>query len=251
MTLQMLANMTRTLGEPWRDYVIVGEGNSSMRIDDDSFYVKASGQQMETIDTDGFVAVHFAPMLALFDDPPKTRSDQKARMMAARLDQSSEVVPSVETSFHAMLLHDTGARFVGHTHPTPVNQLVCSNHARTFAEKRLFPDHAVLCGPEAVFVPYVDPGLPLALAIREQVKTYVDKYGVAPHEIVLANHGLIALGQSPQEILNITAMSVKAAKILVGALTVGEPAYMDPADVLHIYHRPDEIYRRGRFVSGS
>ncbi|MEO0562038.1 MAG: class II aldolase/adducin family protein [Chloroflexota bacterium] len=247
MTLQKLADMTRTLGEPWRDYVVVGEGNTSMRIDDDSFYVKASGQQMETIDTDGFVAVRFAEMLALFDDPPRTRSEQKARMMAARLNQSNEVAPSIETSFHAMLLHDTGAAFVGHTHPTPVNQLACSNQARTFAEKRLFPDHAVLCGPEAVFVPYADPGLPLAQAIRTEVKAYMDKFEAHPHEIVLANHGLIVLGQSPQEILNITAMSVKAAKILVGALSVGEPVYMEPADVLHIYQRPDEIYRRDRF----
>ncbi|MEL6148877.1 MAG: class II aldolase/adducin family protein [Chloroflexota bacterium] len=251
MTLQQLTHLTRTLGEPARDYVIVGEGNTSMRIDEDSFYVKASGQRMETITEAGFVAVRFEPILALFDDPPQTRTELKARMMTARVDQSTEVVPSVETSFHAMLLHDTGAAFVGHTHPTPVNQLLANNHAQTFAEKRLFPDHAVLCGPESVFVPYVDPGLPLAQAIRERVRAYMDKHGAAPHEILMANHGTIALGQSVDEILNVTAMSVKAAKIMVGALSTGQPNYMSPEDVMHIYKRPDEIYRRSRFVSGE
>jgi rhamnose utilization protein RhaD (predicted bifunctional aldolase and dehydrogenase) len=139
MSLARLASMTRTLGEPHRDYVIVGEGNTSMRIDDDSFYVKASGQQMERIEPEGFVAVRFEPVLALFDDPPQTRTEQKERMMAARVDPSNEIAPSIETSFHAMLLHDTGAAFVGHTHPTPVNQLACSNHCADFCRETALP----------------------------------------------------------------------------------------------------------------
>jgi ribulose-5-phosphate 4-epimerase/fuculose-1-phosphate aldolase len=89
------------------------------------------------------------------------------------------------------------------------------------------------------------------MLIRERVQAYMEKYNAAPHEIVLANHGLIVLGQSPEEILNVMAMSVKAARILVGALSVGEPAFMDPADVMYIYQRPDEIYRRDQFVSGN
>ena len=44
--LSDLINMTRALGEPAMDYVIIGEGNTSMRIDEDSFFVKASGHQM-------------------------------------------------------------------------------------------------------------------------------------------------------------------------------------------------------------
>jgi len=248
MTLQTLVDMTRTLGEPHRNYVIIGEGNTSHRIDGNTFYVKASGQQMRTITEDGFVAVHFDPILDLLDNPPKTRTEQKERMMGARVDQDSALSPSIEVSFHGMLLHETGAKFVGHTHPTAVNQLLCSNHAADFAHKRLFPDHVVLCGPEAALVPYADPGLPLAIIMRKRVREFMDKHGESPREILLANHGLIALGSSVQEVMNITAMSVKAAHTMVGALSVGEPVFMDAEDVQHIHTRPDEIQRRNMFA---
>ena len=105
----------------------------------------------------------------------------------------------------------------------------------------------VLCGPESVFIPYVDPGLPLARAIREQVHAYMDKYDEAPKVILLASHGLIALGNSTTEALNITMMANKAADILWGALQLGEVPFMAKEDIMHIYKRPDEIYRRKQF----
>jgi rhamnose utilization protein RhaD (predicted bifunctional aldolase and dehydrogenase) len=248
MQINELVTMTRTLGQPNLDYVIIGEGNTSARIDDDSFWIKASGQQMQGIEPDGFVAVQFAPVLAMFDEPPQTLTEQNAIMAKAKVDPAAPQRPSVEVSFHAMLLHDCGVAYIGHTHPIAVNRILSSNRARQFAENRLFPDEVVLCGPESVFVPYLDPGLPLAIAIREQLRRYMDKYGEAPKVVLLANHGMIALGQSATEILNITAMCVKAAHIFTGACATGEPMFMPPEEVMHIYKRPDEIYRRARFV---
>ena len=148
-----------------------------------------------------------------------------------------------------MLLHDCGVKFVGHTHPTAVNRLMCSIHAETFAQKRTFPVEVVLCGPESVMVPYVDPGLPLAIVMREKVAEYMARFDEAPKVILLKNHGVIALGETPTEVLNITAMCVKAANILSGAYAVGGPVFMDEADIMHIYKRPDEIYRRNLFVN--
>lgn len=147
-----------------------------------------------------------------------------------------------------MLLQDCGVNCIAHTHPVVVNQLLCSQHAETFAKRRLFPDEVVLCGPESVFVPYVDPGLPLAQAIRERTRAYMDKHGEAPKVILLANHGMIALGENTTDALNITLMCVKAAKILTGAYAVGEPQFLSDEIVHHIYFRPDEIYRRRLFV---
>lgn len=246
--LETLRELTLTLGEPHRNYVIIGEGNTSTRIDDDAFYVKASGQQMGNITRDGFTAVHFPPILDLLDNPPDTMTKQKEIMAAARVNPDKDALPSVEVSFHAMLLHECGVQFIGHTHPITVNRLMCSEHAETFAKKRTFPDEVVLCGPESVFVPYVDPGLPLAIEMRTHVRNYMQRMGEAPKVILLANHGVIALGSTPTEVLNITAMCVKAAEILSGAYAIGEPVFMDEADVMHIYKRPDEIYRRKMFV---
>ncbi len=246
--LQTLVHMTRTLGEPHRDLVIIGEGNTSHRIDDATFWVKASGQQMTTIDADGFVAVQFGPMLGLLDDPPEKRSEVQAIMQSAKVDQDTPKRPSIETSFHAMLLHECGVQIVAHTHSTAVNRIMCSNRAEQFAHNRLFPDEVVVCGPESVLVPYCDPGLPLAIEMRDHVRTYMDQQGEAPKVILLTNHGLITLGQTADEALNITAMFVKAAEIFWGACAVGEPVFMNPADIMHVYHRPDEVYRREGFA---
>lgn len=249
--LDRLVSMTRTLGQPHLDYVIIGEGNTSQRIDSDTFWVKASGQQMQKIERDGFVAMRFAPLLNLINDPPNSAARVQQIMMDARVDTTSSRRPSVEVTFHAALLADCGATCIAHTHPVVINQVMCSSRAEQFARNRLFPDDVVLCGPESVFVPYVDPGLPLAVAIRERVRAYTTHYDESPKVILMANHGLIALAQTHEEALNITAMAVKAAAIFVGACAVGEPMFMTEADVLHIHRRPDEIYRRGLFAAAQ
>lgn len=243
-----LVEMTRTLGEPHRDYVIIGEGNTSFRADDDTFWIKASGQQMDGIGPDGFVAVRFAPILQMMEHPPADSVSIQQSMEDAKVDHSVKAKPSVEVTFHAALLTDCDVRYIAHTHPSAINRILCSTRAQEFACHRLFPDEVVLCGPESVFVPYADPGLPLALEIRRGVRAYMDSYGEAPKVILLANHGLIALAQTPTEALNITAMAVKAAGIFAGACAVGGPVFMSEADIMHIYRRPDEIYRRKRFV---
>jgi rhamnose utilization protein RhaD (predicted bifunctional aldolase and dehydrogenase) len=243
-----LVEMTRSLGQPHLDYVIIGEGNTSYRADDDLFWIKASGQQMNGIGPDGFVPVHMTPILEILAHPPTDSSAIQQAMDGAKADPSLKAKPSVEVTFHAALLNDCDVRWIAHTHPVAVNRLLCSTRAQDFACHRMFPDEVVLCGPESVFVPYVDPGLPLALEIRRQTQSYMQKYGEAPKVVLLANHGLIALAQTPVEALSVTAMCVKAAGIFAGACAVGEPVFVSEADIMHIYKRPDEIYRRKRFV---
>jgi len=249
--LQALVDLTLTLGEPDRKLVIIGEGNTSTRIDNETFWVKASGQQMARIDHDGFVAVHFEPMLAMLDDPPADRQAVQAAMQAARVDQTVATRPSIETSFHAMLLAECGVNVIAHTHPIAINRILSSSRAEQFAYNRMCPDEVVLCGPESVLVPYVDPGLPLAIEMRGAVRDYMQRQGEAPKVILLANHGLIVLGMTTDEALSITMMSVKAAEIFAGACAIGEPVFMSAEDVMHIYRRPDEIYRRQGFVGSK
>jgi rhamnose utilization protein RhaD (predicted bifunctional aldolase and dehydrogenase) len=249
--LATLVDMTCALGQPGLDYVIIGEGNTSRVADDQSFWIKASGQQMNGISADGFVQVRFEPIVQMLEHSPGDLDAQKRVMEAARVDPSARLLPSVEVTFHAMLLVECGVQFIGHTHPVAINQLMCSSRAQEFASGRMFPDQVVLCGPESVLVPYVDPGLPLSLAIRDGVRAYLSKYSEAPKIILLANHGLIALGNTASEVLNVTAMTVKSARIFAGACALGEPVFMTESDIHHIYKRPDEIYRRKQFVQTS
>jgi rhamnose utilization protein RhaD (predicted bifunctional aldolase and dehydrogenase) len=246
--LDHLIDMTRQLGQPEMNYVIIGEGNTSYRVDNNTFYIKASGQRMHEISAGGFVQVRFAPILNLLEQR-MTDAALQAEMQAARVDPASPLRPSVEVTFHAVLLHGCEVKCIGHTHPLAVNGLLCSSRAEQFANNRLFPDEVVLCGPRSVFVPYTDPGLPLALTIRDRVRAYMQELGEAPKVILLQNHGLIVLGQTPTEVLNVTAMCVKAAGIFSAACAAGEPVFMTKADIMHIYRRPDEIYRRKFFAS--
>jgi rhamnose utilization protein RhaD (predicted bifunctional aldolase and dehydrogenase) len=117
-------------------------------------------------------------------------------------------------------------------------------HAEDAIAGRLFPDEIVYCGPASVYVPYTDPGLPLARKVRDLIDEYLDAYGEVPKVILLQNHGLIALGQSAQQVKNITAMCVKAARVLLGTVAFGGPNFLSAEAAARIHTRPDEHYRR-------
>jgi ribulose-5-phosphate 4-epimerase/fuculose-1-phosphate aldolase len=86
--------------------------------------------------------------------------------------------------------------------------------------------------------------LPLAKAIQAAIVRYQDENGRSPKVILMQNHGLIALGKTADEVLRITAMYVKTARIILGAYALGGPHFLTPADVARIDSRPDEHYRQ-------
>ena len=66
-TLSTLIQLSRELGNPVNDYTIQAEGNTSARIDADTFVVKASGYSLRGIEEAGFVAMRFKPVLEILD----------------------------------------------------------------------------------------------------------------------------------------------------------------------------------------
>jgi len=60
--LDKLVGLSQRLGDPAKEYIILGEGNTSARADDESFFVKASGMELATIGPDGFCQVYFKPV---------------------------------------------------------------------------------------------------------------------------------------------------------------------------------------------
>ncbi len=247
--LNQLVTMTRNLGDPALDYAILGEGNSSARADADVFWVKASGVQMRTIEPRGFVQVCFERVLTMLQAETLSDDQVKAGLEAAKADRTVKARPSVETVVHALALQAPGVGFIGHTHPTVVNAVLCSQRAEEAIAGRLFPDEIVYCGPASVYVPYTDPGLPLARRVRAEIERYLDRYGETPKVILMQNHGLIALGRTAAEVENITAMAVKAARVLLGSYALGGPHFLSPAAVERIHTRPDELYRRAEWGS--
>ncbi|MGV3720949.1 MAG: class II aldolase/adducin family protein [Actinomycetota bacterium] len=248
--LNDLIAMSRRLADPALDYVILGEGNTSAGVDAGTFYVKASGVTLRDIPASGFVRVRRAPILELLDRPTVTDDEIRDGMLASRVDTRSSIRPSVETLFHAYLLSLPGVNYVGHTHPTAVNAVLCSQKAEEAVSGRLFPDEIVCCGPAPCFVPYVDPGQPLARAMKERVEAYIDEHNASPRVILMQNHGFIALGRSPEQVESATAMFVKTARILLGTYALGGPNFLSPENVSRIYTRPDEKYREKQIGVG-
>lgn len=244
--LQDLLRLSHQLGAPERKWAILGEGNTSTRADADTFYVKASGSQLGTLAETQVAHVRFAPVLdALESDENFDDAQVKDLLQSATLGPAG-ALPSTETLMHAYLLTLPGIDFVGHTHVTSINGLLCSERGWAFMEagKRLFPDEIVVCGVAPCCVPYIDPGIPLARSVRDRVQKYHATYGVPPKSIYLQNHGFIALGKSAQEVENIHQMADKAALVLAAALAIGEPTSLTPDNVNRIYTWPAEHYRQ-------
>lgn len=243
--VEHLLDLSHELGREDRKLAILGEGNTSARVAPDRFLVKASGSNLATLSPLGVTACRFDALLSLLDERSAADAVVDEALLASRVDAVAKK-PSVEAIFHAYLLTLPGVNYVGHTHPVAVNQVLCTKHGRALAERRLFPDEVVCCGVESVFVPYLDPGLKLAQGIRSAVAAYIRRLARPPRVILLENHGLIALGPTPESVLAATFMAVKAAEIFVGAAAIsgGKPRYLTQAHVLRIAGRPDEHYRQ-------
>lgn len=242
--LRELICLSHWLGDEARGFAILGEGNTSAKIGDSTFYVKASGCQLGKIVEDGLVEVDSSKVLDMLDGPSLSDSEIKHRLREAMTDRNGKLLPSIETLFHGYLLSLPGIKFVGHTHPISLNSILCSMAWKDILRGRLFPDEIVCCGVAPVLVEYTDPGVGLGRAIRGEVQDYTGRFGMLPKAILIQNHGLIAMGGTAREVESISAMWDKAARVLLGTFQFGGPRYMTNADVERIAQRPDEAQRK-------
>ena len=207
-----------------------GGGNSSVKADG-VLYIKPSGVSLASI-----TAASLMP-LAAGAAPRAGRwlgrrcapgSDVvMASAMAARLRDEGDRRPSVECVFHALI----ESRFVIHTHPTLVNALTCARDGEAIA--------AELFGDDVLWVPYVDPGLPLALEIARRRRAHVERTGAAaPAVTLLQNHGLIVAGDDPAVIVERSVATVDTVRRRLDALPPAPSAGRAPdADVVALISR--------------
>jgi len=249
-----LALLCRTLGEPDRDLAILGEGNASARLDAATMVVTASGSQLATVDARQLVEVDLDRALALATSAGAPDGALEPEVLATTVRDAADDdgrVPSIETVLHAVALARTGATYVGHTHPTAVLGLVCGEHAATAFAAPIFPDEVVVCGPAHLVVPYAPPGPALARALDDALARHLGEHGVWPRSIILMSHGLLALGATATEVLAVTSMVAKSARIRAAALAVGDLVPLPAAEVRALVHRNDEIRRRRLLIAGD
>lgn len=248
--LAKLIDFSRELANPAYNLAILGEGNTSVDCEDGTFWVKASGHQLSTISESGFSRVHGKRVLELLDNRHLDDAGVAEGLKSSLVDPKMSK-PSVETFLHALCIYEGNVKWIGHTHPISVMSILCSKEgARPFTQ-HIYPDEIVGCGEMLAVVPYVDPGLTLARAVRDEVRRFLDKFGNAPKLILMENHGMVALGQSSTDVMSISLTADKWARTLLGTFSMGGPRYLTGQQAKRIETRPDEAYRRKQIANVS
>jgi rhamnose utilization protein RhaD (predicted bifunctional aldolase and dehydrogenase) len=231
-----LVALTRRVGDPAADLVVLAEGNTSVRLSGDRFAVKASGSRMDIAEAGDFV-VGELPELVDVLERGGTDQETLSRLLSAGASKAS-----IETLVHVVALA-AGAAWVAHTHPTAVVGTLAVREAQELWEAPLFPDEAVVLG-EPVWVPYAAPGIALGTAVHAAVRERLDRDGAAPRLVLLGNHGIVALGATATEVETITTMAVKAARVRSVALGAGTLTPLGIEHARELAGRPDEAARR-------
>jgi rhamnose utilization protein RhaD (predicted bifunctional aldolase and dehydrogenase) len=241
--LQKLIDLAHELGCEERELAILGEGNLSADCGDGTFWVKASGSRMMDLEVNGVCRVRFDEVneLSLLEEP--TQQEVISGLRKALVDKDMGQ-PSVETFLHSVCLQKTGSKFIGHTHPTSMLSILCSKLGAEPFLKHIFPEPIPICGIAPAVVPYVDPGFALGAATETALDKYAAKYQTMPKMILMVNHGLVALGQSPEQVLAVTLIANKWAKALKDSILLGGPRYFSDETVKKFANRLDEKLRK-------
>ncbi|MDR1807643.1 MAG: SDR family NAD(P)-dependent oxidoreductase [Propionibacteriaceae bacterium] len=226
-----LIDLAHTVGaDP--NYVRAGGGNCSYKADG-VLHIKPSGLSLAAIEAADLVPLRLDVLLeALRHDTPGEPAEPdapdadpvRAAAERARIGRPARR-PSVELLFHALLPEP----LVLHAHPLACNALTCNEEAEALAA-RLF-------GDAAVYVPYTDPGVPLARAIERRRADYEARTGrPAPGVTFLGNHGLIVAGQTADEVRglaeHVTAVINRAIAATPEPTAPVSPLAADPAAVV-------------------
>jgi len=175
------------------EYVLAGGGNTSVKMGD-RLLVKASGYSLATIGPEGIVELDRPALQALLEstlstDPCSGKRSFKAAVLGARVEPEKGRRPSVEAVLH----HLIPGRYVVHTHPTLVNIFGCSRDGGAIIGREV--------GDEVLWVDPVDPGFLLAKTLEQALGAYRSRTGrEGPRAIMMANHGLVVSGETPDEI---------------------------------------------------
>jgi len=205
------------------DKFVVGmEGNVSQRIEN-NFLIKASGCSLKNLSKQDVV---------LCNIKGKQINNFKKK-------------PSIETQFHSILFQNLNIEFIAHTHPINTLKILCSELVEEFAKNRLFPDQVVFNGMKSCVVPYVAPGIELAIEINKSINIFNQFNKYFPKLILLKNHGIISLGSTAEECLVATEICEKAAEIFLGSKLLGSINFLTESDQLELEKDPNEIYRKG------
>lgn len=179
------------------DLVQAGGGNSSVKNDNGTMFIKASGTCLSEVDENyGYAIVKNVELLDIFDEKDllnttsKRDREQIVNKFINNVNLTKNFRPSIETLLHSML-----KKYTLHTHPVVVNSITCLTDWKEILNK-IFNNTNIIC------VDYYTPGFDLALELKK-LTTEADA-----DIIFLQNHGLIITSNEKNEIFELTEFVV-------------------------------------------
>jgi L-rhamnose isomerase len=202
------------------DYVLGGGGNASVK-DGERLWIKPSGIPLSAVNRDTLASIDRPKVRAIFSTPVPTEPDkreQKAKelLLSAVTPGYEKFRPSVETPLHEAF----AAKFVVHTHPALVNGLTCSVCGPEECRK-MFPD--------ALWMPYVDPGYTLSMEVHRAINDHQRRLGKQPEIIIKQNHGIFIAAETADRIIELYDSIMERLRDLYRSSGISlEPATGEP-----------------------
>lgn len=191
-SIKDLINISQYAGNR-ADYTQGGGGNTSVKnAQNGTMLIKASGYRLVDINENtAFVAVdrnkikdYYESVDLSVEKDYEKESAEVSKNSVVAIDGMATLRPSVEVGFHAIL-----KKYVIHTHSVYANIITCSQEGEQLASK-LFKDKDF----GFIFLPYINPGFELTLAMKTKIEEYIKENNKYPEVIFMKNHGLVVTG---------------------------------------------------------
>ena len=187
------------------DIIQVGGGNTSVKIDDETMFIKSSGYQLSEMEENvGYSKVNYKKIVNHFKNHLEIKRRDEKELLEETLIEGKR--PSIET-----FLHSITEKYTLHTHPVVIN--VFTSRTNGMEElKSIFPD--------SLIIGYQTPGIFLA-------KEFFDKFLELEEPrkaniVFLKNHGLIVSGKNVDEVIE---LHENVLKILEDRLKINMKVY--------------------------
>lgn len=187
LTTQLIALANEIGGNT--EFSRAGGGNASVKLNG-ILHIKPSGVPLATLQAEDLVPLRIDVLLdALHSDEEVEGDPVRAAAAKAQVGDAHGRRPSVEILFHALIADP----LVLHLHPLTANAVTCNEKGAELAREIL--------GDDAVWVDYIDPGIPLAHGVEEARDAHASRTGrPAPSIVLLGNHGIIVSGATYDEV---------------------------------------------------
>lgn len=167
-------------------------GNISLKVDDGTMLIKASGKRiLHMKENDGVVPLSYLTIKEYFYTTPLHDKGEKesGELVLSTVHKQVQGRPSIETGFHALL-----SEAVIHSHSAYVNMFACSTAFEMMAETLFLGTHI-----SYLSIDYATPGYHLTHLFLEKVR----KLSSRPKVIFMKNHGVVVSAPSLKEAMEL------------------------------------------------